>query len=384
VRELTEIEDVQEVTTEFQNLNREITANYFYYQLYRQYYVTTELAYIQPVLLRTRDVPQPATIDEKFLANYAHILLHALPRQLSVDMQETVGESELLGRTLVRRRSDADMKSAVYEQFRQSNLPPTPEEQSRWRAQLESLERAASDARTAYIEAEENYIRVRTRLDRVISHVRENICYYMQFIWQASPKVDQDKLLQDEYFNGQPLGQVTRGLMRIGYYSNEEIFEYTGSSLACLNALMDELVAGYWIVARYSDEELRCHPLFQRLKRYYPADTDEMIIERIRTQVFIRDPASSEEINNSRRVQVAQDALVVEALPGQVPLLEGFQMAHRMLDVQKACLENQHLSERIKGRPWERDGEDSYKVLRREGEAGSVNVSVSDTDSENP
>src|SRR5262249_49647022 len=79
---------------------------------------------------------------------------------------------------------------------------------------------------------------------------------------------------------------------------------------------------------------------------------------------------------NSRRIQVAQDALVVEALPGQVPLLEGFQMAHRMLDVQKVCLENQHLNERIKGRPWEREGQDSYNVVRREGEGGSVNVQI--------
>jgi hypothetical protein len=349
IRELTETEDVQEMTTEVQNLNREITANYFYYQLHRQYCVTTELAYIQPVLLRTRDVPEPASIDEKFLSNYAHILLNALPPQLSVDLQETVGDIELLGRTFVRRHSDWDLKRDMYEQFRKSPMPPTPEEQSQWRAQLESLERSAGDARAAYIEAEENYIRARTRLDRVISHVRENICYYMQFLWHESPKVDQDKLMQDEVFNGEPLGEVTRGFMRVGYYGNDEIFEYTGNSLACLNGLMDNLVPGYGIVSCYSDEELRCHPLFQRLKKYYPSDTDEIIIDRIRTQVFIRDPASPEEINNSRRVQVAQDALVVEALPGQVPLLEGFQMAHRMLDVQKACLENEHLRERIKG-----------------------------------
>jgi hypothetical protein len=54
-------------------------------------------------------------------------------------------------------------------------------------------------------------------------------------------------------------------------------------------------------------------------------------------------------------------------MPGQVPLLEGFKMAHRMLDVQKVCLENAHLAERIADRPWKKDGEDTYAVRRYEG-----------------
>jgi hypothetical protein len=103
------------------------------------------------------------------------------------------------------------------------------------------------------------------------------------------------------------------------------------------------------------------------LRRYYPADSDELLLEKIRTRAFITDPAQADELFNTRHVQVAQDALVVEAIPGHVPLLEGFQMAHRMLDVQKACLENAHLAERIRDRPWQQSGADAYRVDRHEG-----------------
>ena len=378
IRELTEIEDVQEVTTEVQNLNREITANYFYYQLYRQYFVETEFHSVKPVLLRTREVPLPATVDEKFLSNYAHILIHALPRQLSADLQETAGEIEMLGRTMVRRHVDMDQKSVTYEVYLKSPIPPTPEGQSQWRAQLETMQRDASDARGAYITAEENYMRAKNRLDRVITHVRENICYYMHFIWHSSPKVDQDRLLQemDEQFNRQPLAQVTRGLSRIGYFGDEEIFEYTGLSLGALEALVNLYMPGHQFVASKSDEELLETQLFSQLRRFYPYDSDERIIHRIRTRMFIEDPARPEEIDNSRYVQIAQDALIVEAIPGQVPLLEGFQMAHRMLDVQEKCLQNRHLRERINDRPWENNGEDSYRVIRREQPADTITVNV--------
>jgi hypothetical protein len=389
IRNLTETEDVQEITTELQNLNREITANYFYYQLYRQYCVRTELADVRPVLLRAREVPHPAAVDEKFLANNAHVLLHALPSQLSTDLQETVGEIEVLGRTLVRRRVDGDHKVAAYTQFMRASIPADAEGQSRWRVELDSRERAASDAMSALIMAEENYIRARTRIDRVISHVRENLLYYMQSVWQASAKVDQDKLLQKELFNGKPLDQQTLGFSRLGYYGNEEVFEYTGDSAEAVAAMIhaELFVPGTSVIAKAgrggvptrAAKENTPNALIERVRKYCckdDADVDDWIL----AHVFINDPAFPELRDNSRCVQVAQDALLVETMPGQVPLLEGFQMAHRMLDVQKACLENIHLSERISDRPWERDGQDSYTVVRREGDGDELSVQLGRTD----
>jgi hypothetical protein len=56
-----------------------------------------------------------------------------------------------------------------------------------------------------------------------------------------------------------------------------------------------------------------------------------------------------------------------------VPLLEGFAMAHRMLDVQQQCLENMHLRERIADRVWQTQSTDNYQVVRAEPETTSEN-----------
>lgn len=382
VRQLTEIEDVQEVTSELANLNREITANYFYYQLFRQYAVTMELHEFRPVLLRARDIPAPASIDDKFVADYAHILIHALPAQLAVDLQETVSEIETLSRAMIRRRADLDDSRAAYEQF---VLTPAPEDTTgatRWQAQMDSRERLLAQAKDAFVKAEDDFLRTRSRLDRVISHIRENRTFYSQFIWRASPTVDEDRLLQLEQFNGASLPEITRGLSRLGYFGNEEIFEYTGQSVALLDILVRNLESGVDLLRSAGGSGPRGDliafqtPLVQQLIQYYAADDISTLNHRIHSQAFFRDPVDDGDMFNARRVQISQDALVVETLPGQVPLLEGFQMAHRMLDVQKACLENIHLNERIKDRPWKQDGSDTYRVYRRDGETASQETSV--------
>src|SRR5262249_54452836 len=151
----------------------------------RQYRITVELADVRPVLLRAKEIPSPAAVDDRFLSNYAHVLLRALPSQLSADMQETVGQIDSLARALARRRADVDLRRAAFEAFQDStrNRPPTDAEQrSQYQSTLESLERSAREAAEAHIEAENNYLQARSRIDRVVTHVRKNITYYMQHI----------------------------------------------------------------------------------------------------------------------------------------------------------------------------------------------------------
>lgn len=368
VRELTEVEDVQEVTTELANLNQEITANYFYYQLLRQYRVTIELHDLRPVLLRTRDIPTPAEIDDKFISTHIHILIHCLPNQLAVDAQESTDQLDVLGRTLIRRRAEMDQRAAEFEIFK-NQPPPPPDNQAeynQYRQELQSKERILSEARQEFIEIEEQYTRIQARLNRVVTHIRRNLCHYMQFIWQASPKTDEDKLLQNETFCREPLPRVTRGLIRQGYFGNEVIFDYTGRSIALFDLIVSNLTPGSEI-ASLPVGELRETALFQYLSRYYPNQA-EILLEQIRSSAFVTDPIQPEEVLSSRSVQIPQDALVVETMPGEVPLLEGFQMAHRMLDVRRADLENTHLKERIKDRPWKAKGDDTYEVRRYEGD----------------
>ena len=328
-----------------------------------------ELNDIRPVLLRTRDVPASAAVDDKFISDHAHVLIHTLPAQLSADMVEYSSKIEALARALVRHRAGSDKAQVAYEQFRQSTPPITPEERSHWQAELQSMERKATEARELFIEADDVYSQARTRLDRLIKHVRENICFYMHHIWQASPPVDHNKMLHDEEFAGIPLPQLTRGLVRLGYYGNEEIFEFAGPSVAAADVLVRNTVPGM-AIARDENQinNIKKSPVFEQLKTQFSADGADTLVEKIRRHLFLRDPVGEDDTFRARRVQLAQDALVVDAMPGNVPLLEGFQMAHRMLDVQEKCLENVHLSERISDRPWKREGEDSYRVSRREGE----------------
>src|SRR5262249_42365380 len=275
------------------NLNREITANYFYYQLLRQYAVTMELHDLRPVLLRARELPTPARIDDKFVADYAHVLIHALPAQLAADLQETVGEIESLARAAIRRRAEADATQAAYEQFVLTPAPPDAEGATRWRAQMDSRERQLAQAKDAFVKAEDDYLRARARLDRVVSHVRENRTYYQQFIWQTTPTVDEDRLLQLEQFNGAPLPEVTRGLSRLGYFGNEEIFEYTGQSVALLDILVRSREAGVDVLRGASVGGPRAElgaghpPLTQQLAQYYAADDVSMIEQRIHSQLFV-------------------------------------------------------------------------------------------------
>jgi hypothetical protein len=372
LRELQEQEDLQEVTTEVANLNREITANYFYYQLLRQYRVTTCLQDIQPALLRRRTLPSAAEVDEKFLSMYAHALIPYLPDQLSADAQETVDRIDALNRARMRRQSEMYDAAAAVETARTTfqslgqETDANEAEYNRWLEEVRSRERVLAEARTAAQTADDEYLQARTRIDRVVKHLRANICHYMQYIWQSSPTTDLDMQLQEEMFCGESLPMVTRGLSRLGYFGDEEIFEYTGPAIGLLDVLLTHLTPGSKVVAM-GLENLKKTELFQYIARYNPG-SDRTLANQIRSLAFITDPAQPEEVLRGVSVQIPQDALVIETMPGKVPLLEGFQMAHRMLDVQKACLENQHLKARTTDRPWQKEGSDTYAVRRYEGE----------------
>lgn len=370
VRELTETEDMHEATITLENANQEITANYFYYQLLRQYCVRTELHDIRPVLLRTRELPTPAEVNDRFISRYIHILALALPAQLSIDAQETINDIELLAATMLRTRANADVHAVAYDRFLAQQVPTDPAELTRWRDQVRQKEERMRETEQAYVDANEKYTRARTRLDRVVTHVQDNIAYYMQFIWQASPRTDHDMLLRSETFRGRPLPEVTRGLIKIGYQGNEEIFEYDGESIALIDRLLDHLTLvdgadeGQENGGAVSESNL----MDQLMQHYCVADRTELEA-LLDNHAFVESPVPADTVLSKRSIQVAQDALVVEAMPGQVPLLEGYKMAHRMLDVQKSCLENYHLCARISDSPWTSEGSvDNYEVVREEGE----------------
>jgi len=372
IRQLTETENMEEVKSELHNSNGEITANYFYYQLLREYRVSMEMHDIVPVLLRTKSVPSKSEIDDHFISRYIHILANRLPAQLSKDALENVEEVDLLAKDLFRKRANMDQRQAEYNQYRSRSIPNSATDQAgynQWLEGLRTIENQLSQARQELTDVDGQYTRARSRLDRVVSHVRENRLNYMQYIWQSNSTLDEDELLQEESYCGQSLPEVTRGLMRVGYLGREEIFEYTGQSIELFEALLDRMVPGSEI-ATIGLDQLQQTSLYQYMMRYYPEDSAEQLLERIRGHAFVEDFNASDEVLSERYIQVAQDALVVETMPGTIPLLEGYQMAMRMLNVQQSCLENQHLKGRIQDRTWTQQATstDNYIVKRNEGE----------------
>ena len=371
IREQTQFEEELESQVEVSNPNQEITANYFYYQLLRQYLVTVQLHDMRPVLLRTRYAPSESAIDDKFLSDHAHILVHALPGQLAADLRGTVHEIDALSRHRLRAQADYDQRKLAYDALRGRAPAGTLEEARDREGQLASLLEGLNGALEVLNERDDAYLKARARIDRVLGHVRKNRCHYMQFIWQASPNTDDDKILRTETFRGTPLPELTRGLQRQGYYGNEELFEFTGPSVSLTDALTRVLKPGSEI-ASMPREQLEQTSLFQQLRRYYTDEELDDVLAQIGNHNFVVDPAGASSVLSSRRVQIAQDAVVVEAMPGNVPLLEGFKMAHRMLNVERACLENEHLGARIADRPWRTGGEDVYRVYRRDGQPAPV------------
>lgn len=375
--EQVQSEEELESVHKIRNLNKEITANYFYYQLLRQYLVTVELHEIRPVLLRSRELPTEGEIDHRFLSTHAHVLGRILPPQLAVDLLDTVDEIEPRGRVVTERVATAEDREAAYEAFRQTPVPvdteARPTASDDWRRELEGLERMMIEARERLSDAEDSYARARVRLDRVLSHVRSNRCAYAQAIWASQSSQDQNLPLEKERFAGFPLAEVTRGLVREGYHGQEEVFTYSGPSLVLADLLAEHLIAGADIVGSMSEEELRATALFQELSRYYSDVEIDELVAKIEAHAFVLDPAAEERVLSSRRIQVAQDALVVETMPGQVPLLEAFQMAKRYLSVEHDCLNNAHLRGRIADATW-KNGPDERHVHRHEGNAPGAEV----------
>jgi len=312
-------------------------------------------------------VPSESAVDDKLLSDNAHILINVLPAQLSADLSGTINEIDGMARRLNIARVQFLEDDGAYKDVLQSARPADPDQARERDDRLDRLQEAARNSYAAFIAQEETYLKARARLDRVVEHVRKNRCHYMQFIWQASPTTDYDRILRTETFGGIPLPELTRGLQRQGYFGNEEIFDFVGPSWALADALSRMLTPDSEF-ATLPDEVLRQTELFQQLARYHSDEELDNLLQQMRNQSFVTDPANQAAVLSSRRVQIAQDFLVVETLPGKVPLLEGFKAAHRMLDIERACLENAHLQARIADRPWRDRGEDSYRVYRREGE----------------
>lgn len=382
VKDFVETYDETESINSIKNANQEITANYFYYQLLREYTVTVELADIRPVLLRSREIPSPASIDFDFVSKHAHILAKWLPAQLSEDMLSIVNEYDGMSRSYLRSQNSLDRLEAEWEIYKDGEVPDNtevnPTARDDWYRRLDMLRERLDELRKAVVVDREAYLHAQTKMERVIYHLRNNRLHYMQYIWSETPQVDHDELLKDETIGtlsgSFSLPEVTRGLMRVGYYGNEEIFEYNGPAVRIAEILAEHAILGSDIARSMTEEELQETNLFRMFQQYYTSDEIDNTLELFRNSIFPVDPAPENTVLSTRKVQIAQDAVVVETMPGQVPLLEGYQMARRYLAVEADCLNNQHMRGRINDSTWTQ-GTDNHNVVHAQG-ANNTNIDV--------
>ena len=265
----------------------------------------------------------------------------------------------------------------------------------------------------------EHYDRV-TEIDRLRIHVKENILYYMQAIWNHEPPdqrffrvfnvqvpvlepataglqtaaTNNTTEFERSLKNGQrmtveiprlstsitwkPLVEVADIDEVLGYKGNYAIYRLKENNYLTLHMMQNYLEVSDQIqlrdpdeFANYTVDELQAlaECLYQRNKESFTNHRNEikkLIIDRL-----ISGRAEDD------RVVVPTNSLYIECLVGTHPLLEDFKLAHRALDVKKvqaevrhAELENIRLAARaLEG---EREDPDIEKKIVIEGDVRSI------------
>ena len=287
---------------------------------------------------------------------------------------------QLTGQTVTGTKEGMDTVAA----YAQETLDRAEREKARLLDQLSAANSAlqvAIDKLGAAIR--EHYDRV-TEIDRLRVHVKENILYYMQAIWNHEPpdqryfrvfnkKVPVVELksanvniplkngtrVEDAFSGGQTLEATMpfpdfeikwKQMVEIadlddvlGYKGNYAIYRLKENNYLTLHMMQDYLELSDEITLRdpddtanYTVDDLQALAtcLYKQNKATYNKHKDEikkMIIDRLTSGRAEDD-----------RVIVPTKSLYIEALVGTHPLLEDFKLLHRALDVKKVQAETRH------------------------------------------
>ncbi|QEA39101.1 hypothetical protein FGL86_08465 [Pistricoccus aurantiacus] len=459
--ESTSTEEIETTTSgEISNPNNELTVTYLFYELQRRYRISEHIHRVRPVILMAQDVPAPHEIDEDWLLAHEWILRRVILDDLflpTLDYLQTLASDEIalevLRGEMERQATVVDETKAqvatssraverAFEKLQQAlteeisgaagresegiiedvgefffGEADVPEEVSRLkvareRAALERLEREAEDLRSElekhtsalheatqqYTDALRRQLDRRTQVSALRIHVKQNILYYLQAIWDHEPpdqrffrlynkKVKCPDLAEDckvEAIDplaapgrmdpildlGRDLPGSSGGSSRrtpawmdfrctptisgeevdlvqiadldhpLGYKGNYIIFPLK-ESCYLTDFMMQEYVDDYFGVrdpdefGNYTIEELA---EFIRCVWHRDDVTDKD--REVLRDIFIY--RLSEPRRSSDEIIVPTGQLFIEALTGRHPLLEDFKLRHRMEDVRKVQSEVRH------------------------------------------
>lgn len=443
----TSVEQEETVSGEISNPNNEITVTHLFYELQRRYTVKEFLYRVQPVILIAQDVPAPEQINEAWLIEHQWILARVLlddslrpaldylnsgfagdeasieiikaqweaqatlvnSLQKQVDqlldtrnwlrdslVASKLGEDEAktmeqptavkiftLGLAPDPAQMQADQLEAARQAF-ETRLQNTEQSLVEARDSLKSASDAFRQSTKEYAAAMKNQYTRHTAIDQLRVHVKQNILYYMQAIWDHEPP-DQRffRLYNKQIICPAPANNCSSNSAPavIGIASRAgvgtltvEIANTCAPVFAGLDGDSHDLVEiadidsplgykGNYIIFPLND------PCYL---------TTYMLTEFIDNYLGVRDPDGSDDFDAEGFDQEWQDAvksndqarltqlkkeltdyvsavrrdsdeiivptgqLFIESLPGSHPLLEDFKLMHRFEDVRKVKAEVRH------------------------------------------
>jgi hypothetical protein len=438
----TSSETTTEETGKVVNPNAELAVTYLFYQLQRRFLVSERIHKLTPVVLVAQPVPKPSELTIKWLLQFDWILrrvlldptfagafdyltqdlageeFSVLVLKQNVDQQRVIVadiKQNLQGvlvdiaaqyGALVRAKELNQLLQqglrgfleALDEGFSPKDLNPDAARVRQQMAQAaydravdaqrsleERLQRETSvlDAMTdRWVDAQKRFLDKTVEVDRLRLHIKQNILYYMQAIWDHEPpdqryfrlhrvpvpvitgsltySVEDDpnaipmpptwtkptvlKAKPDLHVDPQqtkPLAEIADLDNPLGYKGNYMMFPLVDT---------ENVLAKYMMVP-YADRASGIHDPDQPgnltraeldqyvccLKKNLSAADFEALLPGINEayQRLLSDPRPSEE-----EIIVPTSSLYIEALPAAQPVLEDFQLLHRAADVERAAIQN--------------------------------------------
>jgi hypothetical protein len=436
------VETEETISGEISNPNNEITVTYLFYELQRRYKIREFLYRVRPVILVAQDVPAPHHINESWLIQYQWIIGRVLlddslrPAldyltsgfagdevaieviKANWEMQATLVKSlegqvksQLMMRDALR---EALVLTAQEKSLREaSEMPlgmkiltlgsvPDPEEKA---AEMMEANRKAAETRLQYVEqavadaqnklkqatssfeqatkeyaaAIQNQHARHVAIDQLRVHVKQNILYYMQAIWDHEPPDQRffrlynkrmicpepqpgcNPIIIDEDIpprgdgggkslsigiSGCPPGTIggrKHDLIEVADLDNP--LGYKGNYI--IFPLKDECYLTTYMLTTFVDNYLGVRDPdgsddfdaedFDR--RWKAAANDQQERDKLRKELIKYITAVR---RSTDEIIIPTGQLFIEALPGSHPLLEDFKLLHRFEDVRKVKAEVRH------------------------------------------
>ena len=435
------VETEETISNEITNPNDELTVTYLFYELQRKYEISEQIHKLTPVVLIANEVPKPHEIDEDWLIANDYIIRRAilddsfLPA-LDYLSQAIVGEEfslEILYANMQQlQRTVAELKveihdAAVIREDKKTSMFLSDlarfnydEANTLYKDLLTKLENQQSALETAidkYTNALKDHLNKQAEISRLRVHVKQNILYYMQAIWDSEvpdqryfrlanrisiPVFDGEIQMQTVTIGGKEVYQYTLSppviadppqMMNlvdiadldnlIGYKGNYMIFPMKKLNYLQMYMMMPYVEERMGLISLKDPDEygdFTTDEYIEYLQCLFKSDPDKFNREETYHKNKILERLTHPD-KEKETVIVPTESLYIEALPGKHSLMEDFKLLHRAVDVKKAQaevihaeLENIRLSARMLNNELE-DADIDKKIVVEGGSGISITPS---------